>query len=81
MKTDGMRERRMVAVLGGSFDPVHNGHVALGGYFAKLLFPDRLRILPAGNPWQKRNLEASAPCRSRSRSTCRKSIATATPTR
>lgn len=49
----------MVAVLGGSFDPVHNGHVALGNYFSKLLFPDQLRILPAGNPWQKRGLEAS----------------------
>jgi nicotinate-nucleotide adenylyltransferase len=51
---------RCIALLGGSFDPVHEGHVALGGYFAKLLFPDELRILPAGNPWQKHGLQASA---------------------
>jgi nicotinate-nucleotide adenylyltransferase len=50
---------RCIAVLGGSFDPVHYGHVALGGYFAKLLFPDELRIIPAGNPWQKRPLRAN----------------------
>lgn len=48
-----------VALLGGSFDPVHRGHVALAELFARLLHPDELRILPAGQPWQKRNgLEA-----------------------
>ena len=51
--------RRCIALLGGSFDPVHNGHVALGNYFAKLLHPDELRLLPAGNPWQKNGLQAS----------------------
>jgi len=50
---------RCVAVLGGSFDPVHRGHVALAGLFAQLLQPDELRILPAGQPWQKKSgLEA-----------------------
>ena len=52
--------RRCILLLGGSFDPVHNGHVALGNYFAKLLLPDELRILPAGNPWQKQGLQAPA---------------------
>lgn len=50
--------RRRIALLGGSFDPAHNGHVALGNHFAKLLFPDELRILPVGNPWQKQGLQA-----------------------
>jgi nicotinate-nucleotide adenylyltransferase len=49
-----------VALLGGSFDPVHNGHVALARLFDKLLHPDQLRIVPAGNPWQKNGLRASA---------------------
>jgi nicotinate-nucleotide adenylyltransferase len=49
-----------VALLGGSFDPVHDGHVALAGLFAKLLKPDQLRVVPAGNPWQKNALGASA---------------------
>lgn len=46
---------RCVALLGGSFDPVHHGHVALAELFARLLNPDELRLLPAGQPWQKSN--------------------------
>ncbi|MES2016297.1 MAG: nicotinate-nucleotide adenylyltransferase [Pseudomonadota bacterium] len=49
-----------VALLGGSFDPVHYGHVAVAALFDKLLQPDQLRIIPAGNPWQKSGLQASA---------------------
>jgi nicotinate-nucleotide adenylyltransferase len=48
-----------VALLGGSFDPVHAGHVALAELFDGLLHPDQLRIVPAGRPWQKSSLEAS----------------------
>jgi nicotinate-nucleotide adenylyltransferase len=45
--------RPCIALLGGSFDPVHLGHVALAELFARLLRPDELRILPVGKPWQK----------------------------
>lgn len=48
-----------VALLGGSFDPVHNGHVALAALFDRLLAPDQLRIVPTGAPWQKNGLRAS----------------------
>jgi nicotinate-nucleotide adenylyltransferase len=50
---------KCVALLGGSFDPVHHGHVALAALFANLLKPDELRVIPAGNPWQKNALHAS----------------------
>jgi nicotinate-nucleotide adenylyltransferase len=50
---------RCIALLGGSYDPVHNGHVALGSYFATLLRADQLRVIPAGSPWQKHGLSAT----------------------
>ncbi|MBW8897426.1 MAG: nicotinate-nucleotide adenylyltransferase [Massilia sp.] len=49
-----------VALLGGSFDPVHHGHVALAALFEELLQPDQLRVVPAGSPWQKGGLRAGA---------------------
>ena len=49
---------KCVALLGGSFDPVHYGHVALARLFCELLHPDALHVLPA-KPWQKSSLRAS----------------------
>lgn len=48
-----------IALLGGSYDPVHHGHVALGAHFARLLKADQLRVIPAGAPWQKNAVHAS----------------------
>lgn len=50
----------VVLLMGGSFDPVHAAHVAVAGYFVKLMHPDVLRLLPAGDPWQKPPLHAAA---------------------
>jgi nicotinate-nucleotide adenylyltransferase len=44
---------RCILLLGGSFDPVHEGHIGLARYFCTLLHPDELRLIPAGRPWQK----------------------------
>jgi len=49
-----------VLLLGGSFDPVHEAHVALANHFIDLICPDSLRVIPAGNPWQKTGLQAPA---------------------
>ncbi|EEO27001.1 nicotinate (nicotinamide) nucleotide adenylyltransferase [Oxalobacter paraformigenes] len=51
--------KRCIILLGGSFDPVHVGHVELGKYFCRLFRTDELRLIPAGNPWQKPLLKAA----------------------
>lgn len=49
-----------IALLGGSFDPLHRAHLALADAFATTLATDELRFLPAGRPWQKQGSLASA---------------------
>ncbi len=41
-------------IFGGSFDPVHNAHVALAHVALAELRLDELLWVPAGQPWQKR---------------------------
>ncbi|HMC17117.1 MAG TPA: adenylyltransferase/cytidyltransferase family protein, partial [Albitalea sp.] len=51
---------RRIGILGGSFDPPHNAHLALANVALQHLALDELRWLPAGQPWQKYRQLASA---------------------
>ena len=51
---------RQVALLGGSFDPVHRAHLALARAALAQLPVDELWWLPAGQPWQKARTLAPA---------------------
>ena len=44
---------RRVGLFGGSFDPVHNAHLALARAALAELQLDEVRWVPAGQPWQK----------------------------
>ena len=50
-----MAERtERVGVLGGTFDPVHTGHVVAAVEARARLQLDRVLLVVAGDPWQKR---------------------------
>ena len=44
---------RHAALFGGTFDPVHNAHLALARTALEALALDEVRWVPAGQPWQK----------------------------
>ncbi|PRH39570.1 nicotinate-nucleotide adenylyltransferase [Burkholderia vietnamiensis] len=48
-----------IGLLGGTFDPIHDGHLALARRFADVLQLTKLVLLPAGQPYQKRDVSAA----------------------
>ena len=49
-----------IVLFGGTFDPVHNGHVSMVNGALQELAPARLVALPAGNPYQRGRLPLAA---------------------
>jgi nicotinate-nucleotide adenylyltransferase len=50
-----------IGVLGGSFDPVHNGHVVLGILASEQLALERLLVIPARESPHKIGVDAAPP--------------------
>ena len=49
-----------IGVLGGTFDPVHVGHLVAAGDARWALHLDRVLVVVAGDPWQKRGQVAAS---------------------
>ena len=45
--------RRGLGILGGTFDPVHAGHLCLARAALDAVPLVRVELMPAGEPWQK----------------------------
>lgn len=54
-----------LGLLGGSFDPIHNGHLQLARDALTQLPLDEIRFIPAAQPWQKGRMTATAEHRAR----------------
>lgn len=48
-----MQSRRRLGVMGGTFDPIHNGHLVAASEVADLFGLDEVVFVPTGRPWQK----------------------------
>ena len=52
---------KRIGVLGGTFDPIHIGHLIAASEAHAQLELDKVLFIPAGLPWQKSNQIISAP--------------------
>jgi nicotinate-nucleotide adenylyltransferase len=48
-----------VGIMGGTFDPVHNGHLVAANEVADRYELDEVVFVPTGQPWQKADTEVS----------------------
>jgi nicotinate-nucleotide adenylyltransferase len=48
-----MGSRRRLGVMGGTFDPIHHGHLVAASEVADLFGLDEVVFVPTGQPWQK----------------------------
>ena len=44
---------RRIGVMGGTFDPVHHGHLVAGSEVAHIFALDEVVFVPTGQPYQK----------------------------
>ncbi|WP_029088793.1 nicotinate-nucleotide adenylyltransferase [Brevibacterium album] len=52
---------RRVGVMGGTFDPVHHGHLVAASEAAATFDLDEVVFVPTGRPWQKSDRQVTAP--------------------
>ncbi|MEV6771638.1 nicotinate-nucleotide adenylyltransferase [Nocardia sp. NPDC051030] len=56
MQTNG---RRKLGVMGGTFDPIHHGHLVAASEVANRFDLDEVIFVPTGEPWQKADRHVS----------------------
>ena len=57
--TLGERPRRRVGVMGGTFDPIHHGHLVAASEVQSFFDLDEVVFVPTGQPWQKQSRQVS----------------------
>lgn len=54
-------ERRRLGVMGGTFDPIHHGHLVAGSEVAHRFALEEVIFVPTGEPYQKDDRRVSPP--------------------
>jgi nicotinate-nucleotide adenylyltransferase len=52
--------KQRIGVMGGTFDPIHHGHLVAASEVASLFHLDEVVFVPTGQPWQKEERKVSA---------------------
>lgn len=55
-----MPEKRRLGVMGGTFDPIHHGHLVAASEVQSYFDLDEVVFVPTGQPWQKLDREVAA---------------------
>lgn len=53
--------RRRLGVMGGTFDPIHHGHLVAASEVQSVFDLDEVIFVPTGRPWQKEGTQISDP--------------------
>jgi nicotinate-nucleotide adenylyltransferase len=51
---------RRLGIMGGTFDPIHHGHLVAASEVAHLFDLDEVVFVPTGEPWQKNGRKVAA---------------------